>query len=126
MDRIKVRKADLLDKLRSNRTAHRDIFEAALDGYKAKVIEILEDRLAKARAGKRVNTYIQLTQPMDQTKDYDRAIGMLEMSTEKEVVLSEKDYQQYVLDDWSWKGQFTSSNKLYAPSSFPDDDEADE
>lgn len=75
---------------------------------------MFEAELVRAKAGKRFQVSFSLVQPSDQTKDYDRVIGMLEMDTEHDVLLSEKDYQSYVLDDWQWKQNFLFSNSSYS------------
>lgn len=59
------------------------------------VIEVLEKNLHDARNGRKVNTMINLREPVDKNVDYDRAIQML------------------LMDDWSWKQQFTMSNSMY-------------
>ena len=114
MNIVKIKKADLLKVLKENRAAHRKIFEEALVGYKKKVIELLDKKLQEARTGIRVRMVFNLIEPQDQTKDYDRAIRMLEMSIEKVIELSEQDFKAYVMDDWSWKFQFLSSNSAYS------------
>jgi hypothetical protein len=113
MDRIKVRKAELLTKMEANRAAHRATFEDALYGYRKEVIEQLEKMLTEARTGRRVRRVIDLIEPMDQTKDYDRVIAMLQMSTDEVIELDEQNFACYVLDDWHWKGQFAASTTSY-------------
>jgi hypothetical protein len=39
---------------------------------------------------------------------------MLEMALAEEVELSEEDYQQYVMDEWSWREVFLTSNASYS------------
>ena len=113
MNTVKVPKAKLLAKLKTNRKNHRNIFLKAQEGYRQMVIEELEEMLEDAREGKKINTYINLQAPVDQTKDYDRAISMLEMSVDKIIQLSSTEFANYVMDDWSWKEQFTMSNMAY-------------
>lgn len=114
MHAIKVEKSKLLEILKKNRDEHRSVFEEALEGYRKLMIKMFEDELEKAKAGKKFNVYFSATQPVDQTKDYDRVIGMLEMDSEETVQLDEQDYQSYVLDDWSWKRNFLASNSAYS------------
>lgn len=76
----------------------------------------IERMLGDARAGKKFARSLTLTVPMDQTKDYDMAIGMLEMSVDDYVLLEQNDFQCYVLDQWHWKQQFSVSNSLYSKS----------
>lgn len=116
MQTIMVHKEKLLEVLRKNREGHRKIFEEALDGYRKEVVKRLDEQLARAKAGKRVYLAFQIVEPQNQTKDYDRAIGMLEMSIDDEISLSESDFRNYVMDDWNWKHQFLSSNAMYSGS----------
>ena len=116
MQRVTVKKIELLDTLKTNRAAHRLIFEEALEGFREEVIKQLEQSLADAKAGRKLRTYIALDEPMDQTRDYDRAIKMLEMSVDEEVDLTQQEFAQLVLDDWTWKHQFIETSTLYAKS----------
>lgn len=116
MNAIKVKKAELISKLRENRANHSAQFEKAATGYRAKVIETLESRLKDARAGKLPNLMFALPLPVDQTKAYDRAIGMLELSVDEIIELEEHDYQQYVLDEWNWSASTTMTNSMYLQS----------
>lgn len=114
MNAVRVSKSMLLETLKRNRAEHRKIFLEALDGYRKEAIKQLEAQLERAKSGKKFSVYISLTQPQDQTKDYDRAIGMLELSLDTEISLPETDYRNYVLDEWNWKAQFLSSNVAYS------------
>lgn len=114
MKAIRVNKVALVSTLKKNRDNHRKIFLEAVDGYKKTIIKELEFRLEQAKKGKRVEHFINIQQPQDQTRDYDRVLGMLDMSLDTEVDLTEQDYQAYVLDDWGWKKNFLHSNALYS------------
>ncbi len=114
MNAIKVKTSDLLTKIKINREAHRQIFLEASEGYRKAAIAELDSMLADAKEGKKIRRVLTLVQPMDQTKDYDRAIGMLEMSVDDVVELGEMDFRCYVLDEWQWKDQFRSSNVGYS------------
>jgi len=109
MEKITVHKAELLEKLQENRANHRAIFEEALGGYQAEAIKILERHIATLHAGKRRNVQIGMLVPEDHTSDYNRAIAMIEMSIDDTIVLSEKDFGQYVMDDWGWQRNFLSN-----------------
>lgn len=111
---VRVKKAELLAILQKNRAEHREIFLEAQEGYKKTVIAELEKALEEARSGKKITRGISFATPVDQTKDYDRAIRMIEMSTEDIIELTENDFAQYVMDDWSWKNTFAFSNAHYS------------
>ena len=113
MEKVEVNKKALLKVLRANRTGHRKIMTKAQEGYRAAVIRELDAMLKEARDGRSIRVFVNLVQPMDQTADYDRAIQMLEMSVAKTVLLSETDFNSYVLDNWAWKNNFTTTNAVY-------------
>lgn len=114
MERVKVKKSDLLEKLKKNRAEHREIFEEASEAFRKEVIRVLDERLADAKAGKRIRLHIDLTQPMDQTEEYDQAICMCDMSVDDEITLSFENFRNYVLDKWVWRDQFIASNARYS------------
>lgn len=113
MNAIKVKKDDLLAKLRTNRELHEDEFNRAADGYRKRVIAALELRLSQAKNGQLPQMVFNLPTPINQTKEYDMAIGMLEMSVEDVIELEEHDYKQYVLDQWGWSQNVTATNAMY-------------
>jgi hypothetical protein len=116
MESVKVSRTELLSVLKANRENHRVIFLEAQAGYRKMAIEVLDSMLADAKAGKKIRKVVQLVDPVYQTKDYDRAIRMLEMSQVDLIGLSESDFACYVMDEWSWKKQFSTSNRAYSMS----------
>jgi adenylate kinase family enzyme len=123
---VKVRKDDLLSTVIRNRDKHRAIFEAAVEGFRGKAIELLEQRLTDAKAGRRINVFINLPTPVDQTREYNRIIKMLEMSVDTEIELTQSEFTMYVMDDWSWKKQFSATNSMYTMSAASDSPVGDE
>lgn len=114
MQMVKVKKSELLKRLKHNRAEHREIFEEASAAFREEVIKVLDERLADTKAGKRITLRINLTQPMDQTAEYDQAIAMCDMSVDNEIELSHEDFRNYVLDKWHWREQFIASNSGYS------------
>lgn len=114
MEPITVSKGDLLAKMRENRATHREVFQAALEGYRRYAQLVLKEHLEALGAGKTPEIRITVSRPSDHTRDYDRVIEMLEMHKGDEFVLNETDFSQYVRDDWSWKRQWATSNSSYA------------
>lgn len=111
---VTVDKGELLKILRENRNLHREVFEAACEGYRNKAIELLDGYLKELRAGHRPQIAIHLPPPEDHTPDYDRVIRMYEMHLEDKIELDEETFSAYVMDDWSWKRQFLATNSSYA------------
>lgn len=114
MKDVRVQKDELAAIITKNRDAHREIFLESVEGYRKRVVEILEDHIKRVRSGKLERVSISLPEPADHTRDYDRALGMLEMSVDDEVVIDEQRYSELVMDDWGWKNQFLTTNSAYS------------
>lgn len=116
MHSVRVKKDELLEKMKKNREGHRALFEKAVIGYRKALLERLEGMIADIKRGSRVEQTIRLPEPADHTKDYDCVISMLEMSTEDEIDLDSRSFSHYVMDDWAWKDEWVASNSVYAAS----------
>jgi hypothetical protein len=116
MQDIRVKKDELIDKLKLNREAHVSEFteahaawvETRIVDYKARIKSLKETSKDIGAGGG--------LEPVSQEKSYDRAIKMLEMSIDTEIVLPEHEFQQYVLDEWQWSQNFKSVTATYAKS----------
>lgn len=112
-DTVVVQKDKLVETLTANRDAHRAIFEEALEGYKTRSVELLEEHIERINKGKVERIVVSLPVPEDHTDDYDRALTSLEWSIFDEVELTMREFDQYVRDNWSWKNEFTATTSLY-------------
>jgi hypothetical protein len=110
---IAVKKDDLISALEKNRGGHRAQYEEAHAGYRKALIETVGRMYDDAKKGIEVQHFIQLDIPEDHTKDYDRVIGMLKMSIDAEVIITNQEYSQYVMDDWGWKEKFIGTSNAY-------------
>ena len=110
---VTVKKSDLLTKLKHNRSAHRALFVAAYEGFKTAAIKELQGMLSDAMGNRDVRLHLALEVPQDHTKDYDRAITMLEMAVKDEIFIDDREFAQYVMDDWGWKEQFVGTSSRY-------------
>lgn len=108
-----VTKTDLLAQMQANRSRHREIFEEAITAFRAEAIRQLDESLKRAKAGKNIRLNFGLAQPEDHTKDYDRVIGLFEMTLGEVVEITEEQYQLYVMDDWHWRHQFEAVANSY-------------
>lgn len=113
MEKVRVKRLELLDILRKNRKAHLETFQKALAGYREVAIEELDRMIEEAKAGKRIRRQLELIEPTNHTKDYDRVISMLEMCIDNTIELAEDEVGMYVMDDWRWKEQFTQTSAHY-------------
>lgn len=114
MKNMKFQVAELSDMIQGNRESHRKIFFEAQDGYRKAMIRELDRRLNEARSGQKISRAAWMAEPEDHTRDYDRILKMLGMCTETHVELDEKEFAQYVMDDWAWKRNFLVANSAYS------------
>jgi hypothetical protein len=140
LDQVKMSKEVLLGAVKENKERHVALYNEAVTDYKTKSLELLavKQKEFKATADalkKKVensdkpvlltlpHSLLNVSEvkfPTSHEKDYDKIIRMLELSVDEQITLSDQDFEQYVLDQWSWKGEFEtvfSSNKLYGVSS---------
>ena len=111
--KVNVNTHALIDKLMANREKHRGVYLKAMDGYQRECIRVLEENLSAMRAGVKKTLYLHETMPVDHTRDYDTVIGLIGFSEGDQVELSAAEYRQYVLDDWEWKAQWTTTNSKF-------------
>lgn len=117
MQKVTVKKAELLAKVSANLQTHLKDFSEACDGYREKAMAELTAKFESLKAGNVVElTFDDLDKPVSHERDYRRAIAMLEMSTSDEIELSSHEFSQYVLDDWQWKELFSASLTKYRGS----------
>jgi hypothetical protein len=109
MDTVKVKKSDLLAVLKENRKKHKEEYKESIRAYRLKAADLLSKELAKITAGKKFNTYFDLEKPTSHEKDYDLTIKMIEMSIDEVFELRTSEFNQLVLDEWSWRSSFDSA-----------------
>ncbi len=114
MNSVKVKRTELLTRIKNNRDAHRELFLKAQEGYREAMIEELDRMLKDAKEGRAIRRSVSMMEPQDHTKDYDRVIDMLEMSQDEIVEIQEHEFDQYVRDNWSWKALADTTNAMYA------------
>jgi hypothetical protein len=73
MDAIVVDKRRLLEIMKRNRENHAKIVEEAQAGFRTRVISRLDEMLAMAKKGKKIDINVGLQMPVDMTSEYDRA-----------------------------------------------------
>jgi len=109
--KITVRKEELLEKLRAGLTKHQTEFAKAKGEYVVAIQTFLEEASKRAEEGDVSDVHIphSLQAPGNFSKDFERAIAMIEMSVESEITLDENTFKQWVLGEWAWAGSFEAS-----------------
>ncbi len=117
LSNIKVSKSKLLEQVDINREKHLVDFEEADKAYKLAVVEFLQKALKSAKNGDfeslRADYQHFPSKPTNHVEDYDTLIKKLEMSLDEEFTLSDDEFRQFVLDNWSWKRHFEAVSMAY-------------
>lgn len=110
---VLVDKSDILIAIKENRENHRTKFEEAMNGYKERAIELLEEHIQRIRDNAPEQVIVSLPLPEDHTEDYDRVISQLEYSMDERLELNEQEFNQYVRDQWGWQTTFAQTYAMY-------------
>lgn len=116
MNAIKMNRLELLEIVRANKITHVAEFLEAVEDYKKLVLQIAvaNSKLAKTASLDEFKKMKALpAAPASYEDSYKRAIRMLELSVEEIIEVEEDVFNQLVLDEWSWKRQFTVANTMY-------------
>jgi hypothetical protein len=118
LNAVKLDKKALLDTIKSNREQHAKDYAEAVKVYHERLRDACQEKLAainNREEDKVVPSGLSLIEPRQFLSDYDRAIRMLEMSVDERITLTQGEFNQYVMDEWHWRGQFETT-KAYASS----------
>lgn len=141
---VTIERSKLLEAITENKKTHDEIHENALQGYYKRVKEEIQKRIDLLTPLKEsfqktlsevhpetgiavaLNTEHQYSLfnlgvpfPSNHSDDYNRAIRMVELSAHELFSLSEKEFAQYVMNDWAWRQDFLASNSLYLSGQAP-------
>ncbi len=124
MRESRVPKEGLLKKIKENRRKHVEEYEESVQGYKEAALQAIDEatqqlkrRVGELKEGQVVRLHavqFNLQVPENHSKDYDRAIAMLEMSIDNEITIKADEFSRYVMDDWEWKEDFRNVQATYA------------
>jgi hypothetical protein len=114
LDKVRINKSKLLEKLQQNLEKHKAEFEDALAGWKREVVEEMSKNLALATKGEEFRLHVHLEKPHDHSEDYKHVISLLTASEDDIVVISAGEFRQYHDDQWRWKDSHTESVMNYS------------
>lgn len=113
MSEMRIPRESLIEALEKNLKAHREEYEAAMEGYWETLTMSLRYQLDCAMNRTPIERNLHTDKPKDHSKHYESAIRMLQMSADNFVVISKVEFNTYVMDDWSWKEEFSSVASNY-------------
>lgn len=116
---IKVNVDELLGTLADNLEMHeKEYIQAVIDWRDAQRVVYEEAALlfgSKSHAKELMAFNIEkLPKPQSYAKDYKTAMAMLKWTVDKEIELDSTQFRNFVLDEWTWKESFSTSNSLYS------------
>jgi hypothetical protein len=114
---INVEVVNLLAKLKENKGKHIDEYNNTMKLYRNVAIIKLQEALTAAKSDGEFNPNVDLTKPVSYEKEYNKAIAMLEATSDKTVVITDDEFGKYYLDEWAWKRSFSSSSSSYSSMS---------
>jgi hypothetical protein len=113
MKDINIEIDGLLNVLKENREKHVKEYEEAVIGFKQALIKELKKKLTKAKKLEEVILNFETIKPHSYKNSYDLMISKLEATSDTVVSLTDSEFQQYYLDQWSWKNSFETTTKMY-------------
>ncbi len=109
-----VKRVDLLETLRINKTKHKSIVQEAREGYVKRAKKELLARLERISKGEVIALTFALNPPQDYTEVYENSIRMLEWNNDELVVLGADEFRQLVRDEWDWTNEFHEVSASYS------------
>ena len=131
---VKVKKAEMIKKLKENRKKHKEDYDEAKAEYKLCYMEQLINLKNKMKDSTKsleqlikiedlnreslpkVNFNFQLTVPSHHLECYDSTLDMVDASIHSFIILSACEFNKYYRDDWDWKGEFSHTMRHYQSS----------
>lgn len=116
MSELKFKTVDVLARLEHNRDVHLDKYYKAKEDFVHAVRVEFDKMYKQVKELKSDSKFRELKQnlnvpvPVCYVEHYDRAIEMLKLTTDKEIVLDQTEFEQLIMDKWSWRSNFETAN----------------
>lgn len=114
---IQVSKDRMLETLRANRDKHAKEYDKAKRGWIKLLRKELTGKLETLDAGGKLNLHIENQKPQNHLTEYDEAIEMVGYHAHPTIELDQKEFRQYMKDDWNWKQYWHESTSTYLAAS---------
>lgn len=119
MKEVKIKTTDLIDKISKNLEQHILDYNEACKDYNEAIKTLssnnkyiaYDDDLSVEEKYNKMKKFP--SPPQSYVEEYETAREMALMSCDLEVVLSEQEFKQLILDQWHWKDSFLLSNAMY-------------
>ncbi len=109
---IKVKKAELIEKIKLNKENHIKEYEKAVVAYKEEALRQLANLTTRVNEGV-LGVKLDLVTPINNSDNYDKILEMFEWEVEDEVVLGQSEFIEYVQDETDFAVTAKLSNTAY-------------
>lgn len=109
---IKVKKVDLIAKIKENKENHVVEFGKAIVAYKKEALKQLST-LTNAVNDGALDIKLDLITPINNAENYDKILEMFEWEVEDVVELEQDEFQEYVQDTTEFAVRAKMSNMMY-------------
>ena len=116
IETINIEKQKLIATLTENLGIHKELYTSALLAWKQNYEKELGRHLKEVKKGEFADVLRLPSKPRSYAKEYDTALKQLEFSSDDVIPLDERNFKQYVLDEWSFDSHFYSP--FTTPTSF--------
>lgn len=114
MRTVTVNKGKLIKAMEENRLIHKKEYEEVIKEYKDELQKRLKKTMVEIKNKHHNFPHgVFNDEPKNNINDYERVISMLYMSIDNTIELTQDEYNNYVLDNWSWKDRFELSKSTY-------------
>lgn len=110
---IKVKKVELIEKIKENKKNHIIEYEKAVIAYKEEALKQLSELIDKVNQGC-LDIRLNLITPVNNSENYDKILEMFEWEVEPEVILNQQEFIEYVQDETDFAIKAKISNTAYS------------
>jgi hypothetical protein len=109
---IKVKRVELLNRIKENKAIHIKEYEEAIVAYKEEALKQLSSLTKKAQEGS-LRLELKLVHPVNKADEYDKLILMFQMEVEDVVELQQDEFNAYIFDELDFSTAAKMSNTHY-------------
>lgn len=109
---IKIKKTALLEQIKANKENHLKDYAEAVTAYKIEAEKQLQNQL-KALENGSLKIELKLITPSNKSDEYDKWIKTFEWEIDEEIILSQSEFNEYVLDEAPFAIQSKFLNSSY-------------
>ena len=113
---IKVNKQQLIETIKKNKQLHIKEYKQAVIAFKKEALKQIAKLEKAVKAGNTEGIRLDLTTPQYRARDYDKLVLMFTWDLEKEVELSQGEFNQYIHDEFDFAIAAKMSNTYYSNS----------